>query len=441
MIKEKRKIDNFIILSHQLISPEATDFGSGCNTIKNILLKYRQEVNPDMLFVSVDLSGKGVSILADNEKNRNDILITGFSDSILRFIAERGDNNQLRYVENVDVAKKLVAHSSAKIPAHLKELDKLKTTQEEMESIIEESQLHSSGRWQTARIFISSTFLDMHAERDVLTRHVFPELRERCKKRRINVVEVDLRWGTSSFHSRLLLTQRTGVTEEESQQNKSVQICLEEVDRCRPFFVSLLGSRYGWRPDSYTVPDDPKFDWLREYPAKRSITELEIQYGCLRSPSASEAFFFFRDSSFLKNVPDEYKKHFYPEDKDAHEKMENLKNTIKANNCNIRDYKCSWGGLKDGKPMVKGLEKFRRAVLEDLWNAICKTFPEPQTAEMDELSLERSYHISFIESRSRKFIGRSELLQQMTKLLNDDKHNTLVIVGKPGNSCSLCCNH
>jgi len=33
----------------------------------------------------------------------------------------------------------------------------------------------------------------MHSERDVLTRHVFPELRERCKKRKINLIEVDLR--------------------------------------------------------------------------------------------------------------------------------------------------------------------------------------------------------------------------------------------------------
>jgi len=32
------------------------------------------------------------------------------------------------------------------------------------------------GRWKTVRIFISSTFRDMHAERDHLVRMVFPEL-------------------------------------------------------------------------------------------------------------------------------------------------------------------------------------------------------------------------------------------------------------------------
>jgi telomerase protein component 1 len=48
--------------------------------------------------------------------------------------------------------------------------------------------------WSTVRIFISSTFRDMHAERDHLVRVVFPELRERCAKRRLHLVDVDLRW-------------------------------------------------------------------------------------------------------------------------------------------------------------------------------------------------------------------------------------------------------
>jgi len=37
-----------------------------------------------------------------------------------------------------------------------------------------------SAAWKTVRVFISSTFRDMHAERDCLVRVVFPELRERC---------------------------------------------------------------------------------------------------------------------------------------------------------------------------------------------------------------------------------------------------------------------
>lgn len=47
--------------------------------------------------------------------------------------------------------------------------------------------------WRQARVFISSTFRDMHGERDALTRTVFPELQERCNALRVRATPVDLR--------------------------------------------------------------------------------------------------------------------------------------------------------------------------------------------------------------------------------------------------------
>ncbi len=52
--------------------------------------------------------------------------------------------------------------------------------------------------WKTIRVFISSTFRDMQAERDWLVRFVFPRLREELVKHRIHFVDVDLRWGVTS---------------------------------------------------------------------------------------------------------------------------------------------------------------------------------------------------------------------------------------------------
>ena len=52
--------------------------------------------------------------------------------------------------------------------------------------------------WRTVCVFISSTFRDMQPERDHLVRFVFPRLREELLKRRIHVVDVDLRWGVTS---------------------------------------------------------------------------------------------------------------------------------------------------------------------------------------------------------------------------------------------------
>ena len=48
---------------------------------------------------------------------------------------------------------------------------------------------------RTIRVFISSTFRDMHAERDALVTVVFPELRERLERLGLDFFDVDLRWG------------------------------------------------------------------------------------------------------------------------------------------------------------------------------------------------------------------------------------------------------
>lgn len=47
--------------------------------------------------------------------------------------------------------------------------------------------------WENVCVFISSTFNDMHAERDYLVKKVFPELSEWCASRRLNLIDVDLR--------------------------------------------------------------------------------------------------------------------------------------------------------------------------------------------------------------------------------------------------------
>ena len=107
----------------------------------------------------------------------------------------------------------------------------------------------------------------MHGERGVLVSEVFPALRARLQSDgvRVRVVEVDLRWG---------------VTESESTSDNSLRICLDQVARSG-FFVGMLGERYGHCPPSYRALDDERFGWLREHPAGRSVTELEVQQALL----------------------------------------------------------------------------------------------------------------------------------------------------------------
>ena len=94
---------------------------------------------------------------------------------------------------------------------------------------------------ESIRVFVSSTFRDMHAERDHLTRKVFPRLLSECMRRGADFVAIDLRWG---------------ITQEESAKGLSPSLCLREIDRCRPFFISLLGDRYGW----ISLPEEIRSD-------------------------------------------------------------------------------------------------------------------------------------------------------------------------------------
>ena len=84
--------------------------------------------------------------------------------------------------------------------------------------------------WKTVRVFISSTFRDMHRERDHLVRVVFPELKERCRTKHVQLVDVDLRWG---------------VTEADAEHGKALDICLDEIDSCRPYCPGMMG-HYGY---------------------------------------------------------------------------------------------------------------------------------------------------------------------------------------------------
>jgi hypothetical protein len=165
-----------------------------------------------------------------------------------------------------------------------------------------------NGSWKEVYVFISSTFNDMHAERDFLVKSVFPELSEWCEEHKLRLVDIDLRWG---------------VTAADSEAKNTVKACLRNIDECRPFFLCFLGQRRGWAPAKGDIGEDtygifPKL--LEEnYAGAASVTEMEIIHALIdplhngvlrgtrddaRSGEAAEhAFFFLRDPEYVKSVP------------------------------------------------------------------------------------------------------------------------------------------
>lgn len=135
------------------------------------------------------------------------------------------------------------------------------------------------------RVFISSTFRDMQEERTELFK-LFTRLRTLASERGVSIAMVDLRWG---------------ITKEESRDGKVVEICLDEILRSRPFFIGLLGHRYGWCPELKeigTLVDGNKYPWLiQDVKNGLSVTEIEMQFGVLRNPEPIEASFYIKEGS------------------------------------------------------------------------------------------------------------------------------------------------
>jgi nephrocystin-3 len=262
------------------------------------------------------------------------------------------------------------------------------------------------------RVFISSTFRDMVDEREQLAKRVFPALRKLCESRGVVWGEVDLRWG---------------ITQEQSERGEVLPICLDEIHRCRPYFLGLLGERYGWVPDAIPPQLIEREPWLREH-LKHSVTELEILHGVLNNPAMAEhAFFYFRDPEYLKRLPaDARPDDYFSENPAAQAKLVELKARIRR----------SRFPTQENYPDPKTLGEL---VLKDMTGVIDRLFPEG--TQPDALDREAAEHELFASSRCvvevrpgekvGVYIGRREYTERL------DAHAAgggppLVVLGESG---------
>ena len=257
-------------------------------------------------------------------------------------------------------------------------------------------------RIRAIRVFISSTFSDMQEEREELVKHVFPKLRKTCEERGVTWGEVDLRWG---------------ITDEQSKKGKVLPICLKEIENCRPYFIGILGERYGWIPE--TIDDNliALEPWLKEY-KKKSVTELEIIHGVLRNPKmASQAFFYFRNSSYIEKLPKNIiRSDFVSEDEISRKKLTELKERIRNSGLPFHD------NYKDPKELGQ-------LVLKDITSVIDKLFPPEE--QPNDLDREAAEHEAFAASRRGVYIGRKEYFDRLDEHVKGNGP-PIVLTGESG---------
>ncbi len=256
------------------------------------------------------------------------------------------------------------------------------------------------------RLFLSSTFIDFQGERDYLSKKVFPGLRRLCRERGVEFTEIDLRWG---------------LTDEDAEQGRILGTCFEEVDNCRPFFIGLLGERYGWVPPIEELMKNPELrnqhPWLEAAMEQGpSATELEFRHGFLnhgfgetkplvyfRSPAASSLV----DASSTEDP-----------------RLTRLKEEVTA----------SLGSV----PVFHSPAELGTLIEHDLTALIERHWPASEKVSwIDE---ERAGHAAFAQSRRKGYVANPSLVDTMNAHL-EQPQSVLILTGESGSGKSSLLAH
>lgn len=241
------------------------------------------------------------------------------------------------------------------------------------------------------RIFISSTFNDMQSERNHLVDNVFPLLRQEAEKRGVTLTEVDLRWG---------------ITAKDSESGKVVELCMDEIVNSHPFFIGLLGDRYGWTPSKEelikmdAIPE--RYDFIaQDLENGMSITEIEIQFGVLRVKDEVNASFYIKKSGIDKPDP----------------RQERLKKAVRAQTEHaVYDY--------------DSVEQLGEQVTMEFRHLLDRLFPEDKVPTVEEQR--RIEQDTYILQKTQIYIPNSDDLDEIDQFIKDDDEQLMVVTGESG---------
>ena len=279
-----------------------------------------------------------------------------------------------------------------------------------------------SANWRTYSVFVSSTFADMQAERDYLESHVFPLINDELKKYAITLRVIDLRSGINTLD-----------TSGESQEEKVIRVCLDEINRSKPFFLGLLGNRYGTRPKAADLRG-----YARNYP-DQSITAIEISYGFLQRADIMGCLFLERDSRCYQDIKGDTRYQFddsvNPDRRDDWTKLQTLKTNIKAHlrgkgreHCYL-NYSTRWNGRQ-----MEGLDDFGQMVKDAVLRDILAFFHE----EHDDCPFtdEQRTQEGFLHLHRERIYTRQPLLNQLVPAIKS-QGGMQIIAGDSG--CGKSC--
>ena len=275
-----------------------------------------------------------------------------------------------------------------------------------------------STSWKVISIFISSTFLDMDMERDYLKYYVLPRLETEFSAYRLSFQLIDLRWGVVT----------SGIEQEQEKQAAVLNVCFNEIKRSRPYFIGLIGERYGWIPPTQSIKEvmsrlNDEERMLFEQTEDTSITELEMQFGGLGTPELLQnSLFYFRDPQSYVHM-DEKTRQCYSDlarlegcktQRKIAQKLTNLKEKIRTKfseaglEDSVHKYMLEWTG--DG---FKGLDAWGEQVFNDLKKKLLKhEIANRKRIVNDKDKQEEEAFRLFVSKHIEQFTGRRPLIKR-----------------------------
>lgn len=278
-------------------------------------------------------------------------------------------------------------------------------------------------------IFISSTFRDMDAERDVIKYEVLPLLNDRYRKYGVEFHVIDLRFGVNTENM-----------SEEDSENAVLDVCLSMIDSARPFFIGLIGDRYGWIPC-----DERMMSVLSRLSQEKrrlvvdgvgcSVTELEILYGAIggNGENIDRCLFFIRDSSSYDGISESSRRIYVD---GFNSRLESLKTrvydllSLRGKNYSYVPYSLTWNSENE---CFAGLSEFGNVVLEHMCGEI--------DAEIEDLSKPLPWYE--YASRMNVFIVRrnndegADLYDKASFIRMTDEYRRILISGSPGSAKNI----
>lgn len=277
------------------------------------------------------------------------------------------------------------------------------------------------------KIFLSSTFRDMDAERDAIMNRVYPAVAQQLAPHNIHVDFIDLRWGVS-----------TSDVDEAERENHVLRECIDGIQSSRPFFIGLLGDRYGWVPSQESWDaivggmTNDEMQFINSDTAQaRSVTELEILFGSLMdTDNLHRSFFCFRSPEAYKDMDNAHRALYCEQGDEATRRLKLLKEKITSTmhahslDRNICQYGCRWNGqhLTQLDTLVEFLTT---ALVQEIMLYEC----EDATANPDN-AYEAIYDKAQeqITQSNQLFCGREGWLQWLTNYIDDENNKGKVLL-------------